>query len=1186
VFRPLVITIALLASCFYAIGQTATGVLQGRVVDSTGAAVPEAKVSIQNEETGTGSVVSTNSDGNFTQSFLLPGNYQVTVEKPGFQKYLTNHIRVDVAQTVGLEVSLKIGEITTTMEVTASGTQLATGSSTVSTVISSKPIMDLPLNGRNPMSLMNLTPGVQSQNGSSTPWISGGRNGTSEITVDGTSVILPENNVGVNTTAYTPIVDSVEEFTVITNSLAAEYGRTGGGTINMATRAGTNSLHGSAYDYLQNSSLNANSWSNNRNGARRNPYQNNWFGATVGGPLWLGKLYNGKNKTFFFFSEQSNRQRTTSAFTGTVPLDAWRNGDFSQLKNGSGQAVTIYDPLTAVDNGQNTGTGTRAAFPGNMIPQNRWDPVAAGMMKYWPEPNLTPLNVYTQQNNFYNTGKAPSNDDKFDSRIDHSFSEKLRTFARGSFEYLNQGVFNGFGDGNIGSSNVTNGGPNKQNGYNVTNNWIYTFNPTTILNVNLGYAHFNEWRTPVSQGTCPGQLGFPAYLDAEAKTNNCEFPNISVGGASGGASMSGLGQATYTTLFYKPTDYNVRVDLTKVHGNHQTKFGAEFRKLFMNFTQQGLPDGQFGFTTNWTQQVTTAGTSSTQGFGAASFLLGTAGSGSISHTIDIAESSAYWGLYLQDDWKVSPKLTLNLGVRWEVDVPRTERYNRLSYFDINAPSPLGNSIAVPAGSQCPGCSNLKGVMNFVTPSNRHQVPTDINNIGPRIGFAYRLSNTTVFRGSYAIMYAGSVLQAAGTSGSSGTEGFTSTTNMSPSFDSNETVNAYFRNPFPQGFNLPLGQKTGPASGVLTDIGNGVGESFFSDNANPMIQQWSGTLQREIKGNILLESGYLGSRQHHLIDGENMQYNQVPDPYITLGTGLNAQVPNPFNGIIMSTTSTYYNHATTALSNLLKPYPQYTGINAYRKPAANANYNAFLAKVQKRYSNGLTFLLSLTLSKLLDDSSTTVNFWGATGSPQDYYNRHADKSLSSQDESRVMVISSNYELPVGRKGHFLNSAPKAVDFIVGGWQVNGIYTYNTGTPIALNNGGNSVLPGAGTIRVTNNGQSAKLSGGVGDRIAQYFNTSVFSQTPNYTWGTVGRFLPDVRNPSAHLFDASMFKNFRVREKTTVEFRAESFNFFNHPIWNGPNTTVNSTGAAGFGTITSKGAYGSGNRTVQLALRLKF
>jgi predicted small secreted protein len=1180
-YRTIVIAVVLLASCFYAPCQTATGVLQGRVVDASGAAVPEAKVSIQNEDTGTGSVVSTNSDGNFTQSFLLPGNYQVTVEKQGFQKYLTPHVRVDVAQTVGLDVNLKLGDITTTVEVTAAGTQLSTGSSTVSTVIASASIMDLPLNGRNPMSLVGLTPGVQSQNGASTPWISGGRNGTSEITIDGTSIILPENNVGINTTAYTPIVDSVEEFTVITNSLAAEYGRTGGGTINMATRGGTNTLHGSVYEFFQNSALNANSWSNNRNGARRNPYQNNWFGATLGGPVWIPKVHDGRNKTFFFFSEQSNRQRTTSAFTGTMPTQDWKNGDFSQLKNGSGQAVTIYDPLTAVDNGQNTGTGTRLPFAGNLIPKNRWDPVAAGMLQYWPTPNLTPLNVYTQQNNFYNTGKAPSNDDKFDSRIDHNISSNFRMFARGSFESLNQGVFNGFGVGNVASSNVTNGGPNKQSSYNITTNWIYTFNANTILNVNAGYAHFNEYRVPVSQGICPAQLGFPGYLDAEAKTNNCEFPNISVGGVSGGASMSGLGQATYTTLFYKPATYSLRADLTKVHDNHTIKFGAEARKLYMNFTQQGLPDGQFGFTTSWTQQVTTAGTSSTQGFGLASFLLGTAGSGSISHTIDSAEASAYWGLYIQDDWKISPRLTLNLGARWEVDIPRTERYNRLSYFDLNAPSPLP-SIPGGATANCPGCGTLTGVMKFVTPSNRHQVPADKNNIGPRIGFAYRLADKTVFRGSYAIMYAGSVLQAAGTSGSSGTEGFTSTTNMTTTFDSSETVAAYFKNPFPSGFNLPLGATNGPASGAFTDIGLGVGESFFSDNQNAMIQQWNGTLQREVRGGLLLETGYMGSTQHHLVDGENMQYNQVPDKYITMGTGLNAQVPNPFNGIIMSTTSTYYNRATTALSNLLKPYPQYTGINAYRKPGANANYNAFIAKVQKRYSNGLTFLTSLTLGKLLDDASTTVNFLGATGSKQDYYNRKNEKSISSQDIARMLVISSNYELPVGKKGHFLNSAPKAVDFIVGGWQVNGIYTYQTGTPISISNGGNSALPGAGTVRATNNGTSAKISGPVGDRITQYFNTSVFSQTPNYAWGTVGRFLPDVRNPSGHYFDASMFKNFRVREKTTFEFRAESFNFFNHPIWGNPNTTVTSTGASGFGTITSK----SGNRTVQLALRLKF
>jgi hypothetical protein len=1185
-FRFLILAAAIMGLVAGALAQTATGVLLGRVTDASNAAVPQAKITIHNEDTGITLSVTSNAEGNFQQSYLLPGNYLVSVEKNGFAKWETTHIRVDVDQSVTVDAQLKIGEVSSTVEVTANGTLLSTSSATLNTVIDTKPILDLPMNGRNPISFVGLTPGVANTTNSYTPWISGGRNATNEVSVDGTSIILPENNVSINTTGYMPILDSVEEVAVVTNSLAAEYGRTGGGTINIATKGGTNTLHGSAYDYFQNSALNANSWSSNKNGAKKTASQNNTFGATIGGPIWLPHLYNGKNRTFFFFSEQSNRSRSTYTASGTEPISSWVNGDFSKLQNGSGQAITIYDPMTAVDNGQNTGTATRSAFPGNIIPVNRFDPVAKGMLQYFVAPNnlANVTNPFTYASDFFSVAKTPSNDDKFDSRIDHNFSPQLRMFARGSYEYLNQGIYNACGATDPGCPFIGGGGgggPNNQASFNITNNWIYTFNPTTILNFNVSWNHFNEARVPASENTCPSSLGFNSAYNAVAAVQNCEFPNIGISG------LSGLGQPTFTTLFFKPAAWEFKADVTKIHGNHTFKFGAEFRKLYQDFTQLGEPDGQFSFNSGYTQQVTTAGTSTTQGFGMASYLLGAAASGQISQSFATAESSVYWGLYAQDDWKINTRLTLSIGVRYEVDIPRTERYNRLSYFDINAPSPLGNSVPVPAGATCPGCSHLTGAMYFVGSNGQYgriQTPIDLNNIGPRIGLAYRIDQKTVFRTAYAMMYAGSVLQAAGTSGSSGTEGFQSTTSMIPSFNSGETLAATLSNPFPTGFNTPLGAKAGPSSGALTDIGLGVGESFFADNSNPVIQQWNGTLQREVKGGILLEGGYLGSKGNHLIDGENNYYDAVPPQYQSLGTGLNAQVPNPFNGIIQSPTSPYYNKATVPLSMLLVPYPQYTGINDYRKPRANSTYHAGVFKAQKRFSHGLSFLASYTGGKILDDASTTVTFIGASSSSskQDPWNNHLEKSVSTQDESRILEVSAIYELPVGKNKPYLGSAPKALDFIVGGWQVSGIYGYHTGFPLQLSNGGNTTGLGGGTIRPNNNGQDAKLGAAVGNRINEYFNTADFSQAPNYTFGTDSRTSPDLRGPSSHTWDSSFFKSFRFHEKAQVRFQANMYNWLNHPIWGSPNTTITSVGAAGFGTITSK----SGNRTIELVLRISF
>jgi hypothetical protein len=374
--------------------------------------------------------------------------------------------------------------------------------------------------------------------------------------------------------------------------------------------------------------------------------------------------------------------------------------------------------------------------------------------------------------------------------------------------------------------------------------------------------------------------------------------------------------------------------LTKVFTKHTVKFGGEFRKLFMNFMQLGQPDGQYTFSDANTRQIVGGAASTTQGNGFASFLVGLPASGTIQHTFAIAEASTYWGLYVQDDYKVSPKLTLNMGVRWEVDVPRTERYNRLSYWDMNVPSPIAGKV--------PGFPNLVGAMMFATPDHRHQVPTDLNNLGPRFGFAYRINETTVLRGAYALMYAGSVLQAAGTSGSSGTEGFQSSTNEIISNDGGRTFASSLSNPFPSGFNFPLGAAVGPTSGPSTNLGLGVGESIFNDWQNPIIQQWNGTLQRQVRGGFLLEAGYLGSKGQHLIDGESsMAMNQLTASYFSLGNQLlgTNQVPNPFYGIILNPTSSLF-QPTLAYSQLLKPFPQYSSVSPFRKPQANSLYHSF------------------------------------------------------------------------------------------------------------------------------------------------------------------------------------------------------------------------------------------------------
>jgi hypothetical protein len=560
--------------------------------------------------------------------------------------------------------------------------------------------------------------------------------------------------------------------------------------------------------------------------------------------------------------------------------------------------------------------------------------------------------------------------------------------------------------------------------------------------------------------------------------------------------------------------------------------------------------------------------------------VGVPNSGTIQHTFDIASASSYFGIYAQDDWRISRKLTLNLGLRWDLDTPHTERYNRLSYFDIGAPSPIANTV--------PGYPDLHGTMRFVTPDHRRQVPMDTNNWGPRVGFAYKVNNKTVFRGAYAMMYSPSVVQAAGTSGSSGTQGFQSSTPMLVSTD-NTAILATLSNPFPNGFNLPLGAVEGPTSGSRTQLGLDIGESFFANYVNPVVQQWNANLQRELPGGWIVEAGYLGSKGNHLPDGEGtLQYNQLR-PEILNTPERDRLVPNsanlitnPFAGIITNSSSNL-RLPTVQYGQLRRPYPQYTSVGAFRKPMGNSLYHSFTLRAEKRFSRGLSTLISYTAGKLIDDVSQQVTFLGAAASnaKQDFYNRRAERSVSSQDVSQRLVISGNWDLPFGRQRRIGKGMPAAVDYVLGGWQVNGIVTMQTGTPIQIGNGQNALNIFSANQRASATGVDPYVGGPVSERLTRYFNQTAFVQSGQFVMGSLGRFLPNVRGIGQNNIDASLFKNFRFKERLTAQFRGEVFNLVNHPYWNNPGTTVNDL--ASFGIITTKGDQ---RRIMQVGLKLIF
>ena len=1153
------------------LAQQFTGTMRGTVLDAAGAVVVGAEVAITNLATNETRNTVTEDNGTYVVPQLKPGLYKLTVKKSGFKAAEVDNVKVDVQQVREVDATLTIGATTETVSVTANGAAtLETTSSTISQSIENKRIVDLPLNGRNPFALASLSPGVQSSLGGSSPSISGGRNATSEVAIDGITNVGAENNVSILDLAYTPSVDAVQEFSVQTNAFSAEFGRTGGGVINLVTKSGSNNFHWTLFEFHRNSALDATNFFTNRAGQKKGSFKRNQFGGNVGGAII-------KDKTFYFFNFEGNRQGSASASNFTVPIQAWRDGDFRGLKNSSGADILIYDPLTTAAGGTRTQISCNGVL--NVICANRQSAVARNLMKYWPNPNTAPSNVNTQQNNFFASGTNINKSNQIDSRVDHNFSQNLRSFIRFSRMFKNESLpYNHYG--NLATPN--NAGPTQNTATSVAIDNSYTFSPTFVMSVRYGLSRRVSIRTPFSTGFDFTQLGFPSSLKTVADA--LEFPRFDISG------VSSLGQETFNDLVIAPTTHSFVVGATKTFARHTWKFGADYRFLMLNFKQLSQPAGQYTFNQSWTQRVFNSG-SSTAGFGLATFLLGvpgssnsaTAGGGTLSHDPTPASSSPYWGFYAEDSWKVSPKLTLTLGLRYELDIPRTERFNRYGVFDPTAASPLVGKVPVNAFFNS---NDLKGAVNFVTADNRRQVPIDKNNFGPRFGFAYNITPKTVIRGAYGISYSPSAYQAAGHTGSSGMIGFRTASQSVVSLDGRVPV-VFLDNPFPNGFNLPTGTALGASTRLGLSVGGGDG-GVFPDTHSPYIQQWNFNVQRELPGGLLFEAAYLGSKGTRLLAGENgVNLNQLPASFLTLQSGfanldaqLNAQVANPFFGIFTNPTSNL-RFATVQRKQLLRPFPQYGDVNAFRVPFGFSIYHAGTVKVDKRFSNGMSFLVAYTWSKLIDDVSTTVGFLGQASARQNIYDRAAERSISSQDIRHRIVSSFVYDLPVGKNKRFGNNWHPVANWVAGGWQFNGIVTFQSGLPIIITQGANNVGIFNPTQRPTWNGTDSNLTGTKTDKLLKWFDTGDFTLTPAFTFGNTARVMPNLRQDGDKNFDLSLFKNNYFNEgKWNVQFRAEMFNAFNRVRFSGPNSQLDS---GSFGTV---GGQGNGPRQIQLALKLVF
>lgn len=1144
-------------------GQTPTGQITGLVTDSSGAVVPDVKISITNVNTGVERSAPSSNEGFYTAPLLPPGKYQVAAQKNGFRPITRSGITLNVNQALRIDFVLQLGSVSESVSIVGETPLLQFSDTTVTSVIENKRIVDLPLNGRSAFSLAGLAPGVNPTGGGSTPHISGSQTSTSEVQIDGAVDVSPGAIGGLNRRVYEPQVDAVEEFSVQVNGLAAEYGRFGGGVINVVTKSGTNTVHGSAYEFLRNSKLDANNFYANRAGRPKSAFKRNQYGGTVGGPVWIPGVYKGRDKTFFFAGYEKTIARSQAVFRTTVPTPEWKAGDFSNLRTAAGQPILIYDPLTGQTDPQQASLFVRMPFQGNRVPANRFDPVAVNMLKYFPSANATPVNVNTNGLNFVGNGVAPSESYRIDTRMDHNWNSKFRTFGRVSWGRASSEPFNPFG--NIAMPGDGSGTNQSSNASATLDNQI-TLTPNLLLNVRYSIGRTVSDRNPLGAGFDLTTLGLPANLQASAQRDQSLLPKFTFAGV-----ITDLGQNN-TRAFEATMIHSFVANITAVRARHSFKAGVDYRNMFISYAQFGSPAGLFNFNPFWTQQEIST-TSATSGSPLASFLLGLPASGSASHAYSPALASPYLGLFAQDDWKISRRLTFNLGLRYEIQYARTERYNRMAVFDLNVPSPIAGKVPAAA---CLNCGNLLGSMRFTGPEARTQFDPPYTNFGPRAGLAFSLTPTTVIRAAYGIMFPPSNLSAGGTS--FGSNGFAGGTPAVFTRDSGRTPVTYLRNPFPDGFNFPIGR----GGGAATDLGFGIGGSAYPRITSPYVQQWNFNIQRSLPGALTLEVGYLGSRGVNLLDGDSdaQPLNQLHASYMKLGSDLLRIVDNPFFGVITAPT-TLLSARTVEYRQLLRPFPQQTAVNVTRQPLANSIYHAFTMRLERRFSQGLSFMASFTGGKSIDDGSALAWWEGPTArSYLDQYNRRLERGVSSWDVSQRLVLSYVYELPFGKGKRFLGTLPKGANFIVTGWQVNGIGTFQTGSPLIIGVPQNNTFIYTQSQRANNNGTSALISGGSRDeRLNRWFDTSVFSQPPSFTFGTAGRTLPDVRNPGVHTHDISLFKNnyFGPEGRLNLQYRLEMFSALNQALFGAPGTLV---GSPTFGTVTGAG----GSRQIQMALKL--
>ncbi len=1268
--------ILLLASLLPA--QETRATISGAVLDPSGAALPNVKITVTEVRTGVKNSTTADAAGQYNVPFLPPGEYEVRAEAAGFRPLARKGLQLTSSAHPIIDLTMQVGGNTETVEVTAEAPIIETANASVGASITTKQIEDLPLNGRNPMIIAQLALGVIATGNPNVPvspfanaaasgWSIGGTpSQTSEIMIDGAPNATWDNRL-----AYAPPQEAVQEVKVKAFDGDAAFGHTGGGTINKVMRTGTNTFHGSAYYFMQPSDLAANNFFNNRAGIPVPDSKFNQWGGTAGGPVLLPKLFNGRNKLFWFFAmERITGSQPNTKFV-TVPTAAERLGDFSSLL-ALGSNYQIYNPYSATTSGStvtrqpfrcdaagnplpvNTtsaigaGYGTQAntGTACNKLPAALLNPIAQAYLQFYPAPNVTGA-----ANGFGNYGNSSTTDDDFWNelgRLDWNMSQRSRlSFNIRHTDYIQSK--NDYFKNNAAALASILTRPN----WGGTVDEVYTLNSSTVLNVRGNYTTMRETHPSPMAGFDPSSLGYPGYL--ASKSAFVQMPRVEFAPASSSNTCgSDTGQATsFECLGPAGADllpsksFSLFGDVNKQWRTHTLKFGVDARKYVLDAQTFGNSVGRFVFGSGWTQSASN-GAPAPLGQDFAAFLLGLPTSGQYDVNTRGTYTAYYTALFLQDDWRIKRNLTLNLGLRWDHDTPYAEKIGRtVNGFAFGTANPLAAAAiarynaatAAALGTTVNGAPvpafTVNGGVTYPTDGRIYDI--DSNLVSPRIGFAWSpsmLHDKTVVRGGFGLFVQPIALANLNPVGSYSSqpiltqEGFSQTTTLSQATNfavSATQVPVTLSNPFPNGIQSP----SGSANGLLTFLGQNV-DFFNPQMKNPYSERWTFGFQHAITPSLVAEIAYIGNHSLHMPVSVT-QLNGIPRQFLStlanrdaaLITKLTSTVPNPFQGLIPSVSS--FNGATISVRQVLSPYPEFpvadstsfsSGVTMRNANIGSSNFHSLNARVEKRLTGGLQIVSTFSWSKLMERDSYLNNTDSAP-----------EKRISPFDRPFRFVSAVNYDLPIGR-GKLLNLEGWA-DRLLGGWRVNGIYTFQSGAPLlwmngSTNNPGDYGLCSAATAQGTNTAIAgrAALKGLCVDESGNLlapaialpagfkvdprsvdtpaFNTAYFvtGATPSSVSGLTaaqvaaiqgtGQFqfhlrtfpstFGDLRQDGQNNVDASVLKKFAITESSYFQFRLEAFNLMNHVSFGAPNVAVTN---ASFGTITTQA-----NRPRQIQIGFRF